>query len=248
MSQAKNQRVAFITGGSRGIGRGIVKKLALEHQISVAFTYLKEKGKAEELVQELKDQGCEALAIQADNQNVEALKKAIEKTAKHFHKIDILVNNAGIGIVQSIENLTLAEFDHVINVNLKAAFVAIQSVLPLMQNQGRIINIGSVLADRVPFPGLSLYAMSKGALASFTRGLARDLAPKDITVNTVQPGLTKTDMNTGRDEGSDFFISMTTLGRYGTVEEIASVVAYLTTPEANFITGATFDVDGGITA
>ncbi|WP_238651877.1 3-oxoacyl-ACP reductase family protein [Paenibacillus piscarius] len=236
-------RKAFVTGGARGIGAAIVRRLA-EDGASVAFTYVSAHSKAEELVEEIKSAGGQALAIRADSADFEALKGAADETIQTFGGIDILVNNAGISSLKPYDQFTLEEFDQIVAVNLKAVFVAVQAAAPQMKSGGRIINIGSISAEFNPFPGNSLYVATKAAVAGLTRALARDLAPQGVTVNNIQPGMIDTDMNPENGpyaSGAD----MIPLGRYGKASEIASMVAYLSSSEAGYTTGATLNIDGG---
>ncbi|WP_218672313.1 3-oxoacyl-ACP reductase family protein [Paenibacillus sp. 32352] len=236
-------RKAFVTGGARSIGAAIVKRLAGDGA-SVAFTYVSSQSKAEELAQEIKSAGGQALAIRADSADVGALKGAIEETIQAFGGIDILVNNAGITNLKPYDHFTLEEFDQLIAINLKAVFVAVQAAAPQMKQGGRVINIGSVAADFNPFPGNSLYVSTKAAVAGLTRALARDLAPQGITVNNIQPGMIDTDMNPENGPYASA-AQMIPLGRYGRASEIASMVAYIASPEAGYITGASLNIDGG---
>lgn len=236
-------RKAFVTGGARGIGAAIVKRLAAEGA-SVAFTYVSTQSKAEELVQEIKSVGGQALAIRADSADAGAVKGAVEETIQAFGGIDILVNNAGISGLTPYDHFDLEEFDRMVAINLKAVFVAVQAAGPQMKQGGRVINIGSVAAEFNPFPGNSLYVSTKAAVAGLTRVLARDLAPQGVTVNNIQPGMIDTDMNP--ENGSYASAAqMIPLGRYGKASEIASMVAYIASPEAGYITGASLNVDGG---
>lgn len=238
-------KAALITGGSRGIGAAIVKRLASDGA-AVAFTYANSQQKAEELVKEIEAAGGRALAIQADSANVDAVRGAVSETVKAFGGIDILVNNAGLSNLKPYDQFAIEEFDQMIAVNVRAVFAAVQAAAPQMDKGGRIINIGSINADSNPFPGNSLYVMSKAAVAGLTRGLARDLAPLGITVNNVQPGPTDTDMNPADGPYAPIVNGMIAMGRYGTGAEIAGMVAYLAAPEAAFVTGATINVDGGV--
>lgn len=242
----KNKR-ALITGGSRGIGAAVVKRLASEGA-DVTFTYTSSPEQAEKTAQEAQAQGVRAIAIQADNADASAVVNAVERTVAEFGGIDILVNNAGVLTVAPIDNLTLADFDRTIAVNVRAVFVATQSTVKHMQEGGRIINIGSTNAERMPFAGGSIYAMSKSALQGLVKGLARDLGPRGITINNVQPGPIATEMNPPEGEFAEMLKKLMALPRYGTVEEIAGMVAYLASPEAAFITGANLMIDGGFSA
>jgi 3-oxoacyl-[acyl-carrier protein] reductase len=242
----KNKR-ALVTGGSRGIGAAIVKRLASEG-VDVAFTFANSPDRADEIVKEVKALGVRVLAIQADNAEASAVVDAVEKTAAAFGGIDILVNNAGVLAIAPIDDLTLADFDKTIAVNLRAVFVATQAAIKHMQEGGRIINIGSTNAERMPFAGGSIYAMSKSALQGLVKGLARDLGPRGITINNVQPGPVDTEMNPSEGEFAEMLKKLMALPRYGKVEEIAGMVAYLASPEAAYITGASLMIDGGFSA
>jgi len=247
MSKRLNSRVAFVTGGSRGIGAGIVRRLASEGA-AVAFTYQRSSAVAEALAASVRAEGGRAQAYQADAADTAALTQAIDDVAREFGRIDILVSNAGILRLGSVEELSLEDFDQTLAVNVRAVFVAAKAALPYMGEGGRIINIGSVNADRVPFPGAAAYAMSKSALKGLVQGMSRDLAPRGITVNNVQPGPVNTDMNP---EDSDFATALhgvMALQRHARPEEIGAMVAYLASPEAAFVTGASLNIDGGFAA
>lgn len=240
-------KVALVTGGSRGIGAAIVKRLAQDGAF-VAFTYTSSAPKAAELVKSVESSGGRALAIQADSGNVESVKKSVAETVKAYGRLDILVNNAGVLVFAPVNEFKMEDFDRLVAVNIKGLFVAIQESLRHMGEGGRIINIGSVNSDYVAVGGLSIYALTKGAVAAFTQGLARDLGPRRITVNNVQPGPVDTDMNPENGAFSAKMKSLMALGRYGKGEEIASMVSYLASPEAALVTGAGLKVDGGFTA
>jgi 3-oxoacyl-[acyl-carrier protein] reductase len=246
MSHAINGKVALVTGGSRGIGAAIVRRLAKEGA-AVAFTYAASADRALALTAEIEAAGGTALAIQADSADAEALQAAVAQAAARFGRIDILVNNAGILLRGVVDEFALADFDRILAVNVRAVFVAVQAVLPHMGQGGRIITTGSVTADRSGFPGASAYSMTKGAVAALSRGLARDLGPRGITVNVVQPGPTETDMNAS-EEARAMVRPLMALGRTGKDSEVASLVAYLASPEAGFITGSALTVDGGYLA
>ena len=240
-------KVALVQGGSRGIGAAIVKRLVADGA-SVAFTYVSSASKAEALQDDIVVAGGNALAIQADSGDVDAVKRAVLKTAEAFGRIDILVNNAGVLALGSVEDLPLADFDRTLAINVRSVFVASQAVLPHMGAGGRIINIGSTNADRMPFAGGATYAMSKSALTGLVKGMARDLGPRGITVNNVQPGPVDTDMNPADGEMAPGMLGLMALDRYGTAQEIADFVAFIAGPQAGYITGASLTIDGGFGA
>ncbi|PTR10640.1 3-oxoacyl-[acyl-carrier protein] reductase [Nitrosospira sp. Nsp5] len=192
--------------------------------------------------------GVRALAIQADSADAKAVVAAVERTVEELGGIDILVNNAGIALMAPIDDYRLEDFDRMLAVNLRAVFVATQAAVRHMKTGGRIINIGSCNADRMPFAGGAVYAMSKAALTGLVKGLARDLGPRGITINNVQPGPTDTDMNPAKGDFAEMLRKVMALPRYGSVDEIAAMVAYLAGPEAGFVTGASLAIDGGFTA
>ncbi len=239
-------RRALVTGGSRGIGAEIVRRLAADGA-AVAFTYGSSAAEAEKLVAEVAADGGTAVAIQADSADPEQVAGAVDETVSKLGGLDILVNNAGVAYMGDIESFTVEQFDRLVAINVRAVFVAIQRAVPHLGEGGRIINIGSINADRVPGPGLSIYAMSKAAVAGLTRGLARDFGPRGITVNNVQPGPIATDMNPEMGEFADSLHAVMAIGRHGQPREVASVVSYLAGPEAGYVTGANWNVDGGFT-
>jgi 3-oxoacyl-[acyl-carrier protein] reductase len=238
---------ALVTGASRGIGASIAKVLAAEGA-DVAITYEKSAERAAEVVQAIKAQGRRAVAIQADSADPRAIQRSIDKTVTELGGLDILVNNAGILRVAELKDISLEDIDAILNVNVRGPFVASKSALPHLSKGGRIINIGSFFADRVPSPVLSVYAASKSALVAFTKGLARELGPKEITVNLVQPGSIDTDMNPAHGPFGDTLRQLTASGRYGAVEDIANAVAFLASAKAQYITGSALTVDGGAIA
>ena len=246
MSKSLSGKIALVTGGSRGIGAAIVRRLAHDG-VAVAFTYAASAEKAEALAAEIRAAGGAALAIQADSAAPEAVRMAVARTVEQFGRLDILVNNAGILLRGVVDEFSLDDFDRMVAVNVKPVFVATQAAVPHMGEGGRVITVGSVTADRSGFPGASVYSMTKGAVAALTRGLARDLGPRGITVNVIQPGPTETDMNA--DEQAQAMVRpLMALGRLGKDAEIASLVAYLAGPEASFITGSALTIDGGYLA
>ncbi|NMY30671.1 3-oxoacyl-ACP reductase FabG [Pseudomonas sp. WS 5412] len=240
-------KVAFVQGGSRGIGAAIVERLAQEGA-AVAFTYASSVQQAEKTVTHITAAGGKAIAIQADSNDAAAVQAAIRQTVEHFGALDILVNNAGVLSWAPLEELTLEELDRTLAVNVRSVFVACQEAARHMNDGGRIINIGSVNADRVPMAGGTIYAMSKSALVGLTKGMARDLGPRHITVNNVQPGPVDTEMNPADGEGASQLQALMALQRYGKAEEIAGFVSYLVGPEAGYITGASLTIDGGFSA
>ena len=241
-TQHLSGKVALIQGGSRGIGAAIVKRLAAEGA-AVAFTYVSSAAKAEELQNSITATGGKALAIKADSADAGAIRNAVNATVETFGRLDILVNNAGVLAVAPLE-----DFDQTLAINVRSVFIASQEAAKHMGEGSRIINIGSTNADRMPFAGGGVYAMSKSALVGLTKGLARDLGPRGITINNVQPGPVDTDMNPAHGEFADSLIPLMAVGRYGKAEEIASFVAYLASPEAGYITGASLTIDGGFGA
>lgn len=241
------EKIAFVQGGSRGIGAAIVKRLVRDGAI-VAFTYVSSPDKAQALVSDVETAGGRALAIQADSADTAALQQAIRIAAETFGRLDILVNNAGVLALGVVEDFKLADLDRTLAINVRSVFVATQEAVRFMQDGGRIINIGSTNAERMPFAGGAVYAMSKSAIVGLTKGLARDLGPRGITVNNVQPGPVDTDMNPASGDFAETLKSLMALPRYGKDDEIASFVAYLAGPEAGYITGASLTIDGGFSA
>ncbi|WP_300300601.1 SDR family NAD(P)-dependent oxidoreductase [Ferrovibrio sp.] len=240
-------KTAFVTGASRGIGAAIALKLA-ESGADIALTYTASPDKAQAVAQQIGKLGRRALALQADAADPAALKAAIDRTAAEFGRIDILVNNAGIAEYGAPQDHDLAAIDRMLAINTRAPFLAVQAVLPHMPDGGRIVSIGSCLGENVRFPSITLYSMSKAALNGMTRGLARDLGPRGITVNVVQPGPIDTDMNPADGESAAAMTALTALGRYGKPDEIAATVAFLASPGGGYITGAQIAVDGGTNA
>ncbi|MBF8756087.1 3-oxoacyl-ACP reductase family protein [Pseudomonas guariconensis] len=242
-----NGKVALVQGGSRGIGAAIVRRLAKEGA-QVAFTYVSATDTAAALAADINANGGQALALRADSADAVAVQQAVQATVEAFGRLDILVNNAGVLAVAPVTEFDLVEFDRMLAINVRSVFVASQAAARHMGQGGRIINIGSTNAERMPFAGGAPYAMSKSALVGLTRGMARDLGPQGITVNNVQPGPVDTDMNPASGEFADSLIPLMAIGRYGQADEIASFVAYLAGPEAAYITGASLTADGGFAA
>ncbi|MCY7262893.1 3-oxoacyl-ACP reductase family protein [Pseudomonas protegens] len=240
-------KVALIQGGSRGIGAAIVERLAAEGA-SVAFTYVSSASKAKALQDSIIAKGGKALAIQADSADADAIREAVQRTAQAFGRLDILVNNAGVLAMAPLDEFKLEAFDQTLAINVRSVFIATQEAARHMGEGGRIINIGSTNAERMPFAGGGPYAMSKAALVGLTKGLARDLGPRGITINNVQPGPVDTDMNPADGAFAESLLDLMAVRRYGRAEEIAGFVAYLAGPEAAYITGASLSIDGGFSA
>jgi 3-oxoacyl-[acyl-carrier protein] reductase len=240
-------KVALVTGGSRGIGAAIARRLAAEGA-SVAITYSKGADAAESIVEQVERAGGKAIAIQADAADAVAVRSAVERAAATFGRLDVLVNNAGTAIPKPFEEATLEEMDRVIDINIRGVFVATQAALKHMKSGGRIIMIGSAVGERVAAPGLVPYAGTKGAVKMFTQALAREIGSRGITVNNVQPGPIDTDLNPATGDWAVPQKAATALDRYGRVDEVAALVAFVAGPESSYITGANLTVDGGMNA
>jgi 3-oxoacyl-[acyl-carrier protein] reductase len=240
-------KAALVTGASRGIGAAIAKRLAADGA-SVAITYTSSTDAAANVVKDIERAGGRAIAIHADATDAKAVAAAVEKTVATFGRLDVLVNNAGTAIPKPFEETTLDEMDRVIDINLRGVFIATQAALKRMQDGGRVITIGSCVGERMMTPGLVAYAATKGAVKMFTQGLSREVGPRHITVNTIQPGPIDTDLNPAAGEWATPQIANTALKRYGHVEDIAAMVAFIAGPEADYITGASLTVDGGTNA
>jgi 3-oxoacyl-[acyl-carrier protein] reductase len=247
MSKNLEGKVALITGGSRGIGAAIAKRLATDGA-NVAITYAKGADAAASVVKEIERAGRKAIAIQADAADADAVKAAVEKTVTTFGRLDILVNNAGTAVPKRFEETTLEELDRLMDINVRGVFVATQAALKHMKSGGRIISIGSAVGERALTPGLVPYSATKGAVKMFTQGLSREVASRGITVNNVQPGPIDTDTNPATGEWAVPQKAFTALGRYGHVDEVAALVAFVAGPESSYITGANLNVDGGMIA
>jgi 3-oxoacyl-[acyl-carrier protein] reductase len=240
-------KVALVTGGSRGIGAAIARRLAADGA-SVAVTYSKGADAAASVVTEIEGGGGKALAIQADAADADAVRNAVERTVRTLGRLDVLVNNAGTAIPKTFEETTLEEMDRLITINVRGIFVATQAALKHMKSGGRIIMIGSCVGERVVVPGLVPYAATKGAVKMFTQALAREIGSRGITVNNVQPGPIDTDLNPAAGDWATPQKAATALDRFGHVDEIAAMVAFVAGPESSYINGANLTVDGGTNA
>lgn len=247
MSKKLEGKIALVTGGSRGIGAAIAKRLAADGA-RVAITYAKGADAAASVVETIERAGGKAIAIRAEAADPDAVRAAMEKTVAAFGGFDVLVNNAGTAIPRKFEETTLEELDRMIDINVRGTFVATQAALKHMNDGGRIIMIGSCVGERMMTPGLVGYAATKGAVKMFTQGLARELGDRGITVNNIQPGPIDTDLNPATGDWAAPQKALTALNRYGSVDEIAAMVAFVAGPEASYITGANLTVDGGTNA
>jgi 3-oxoacyl-[acyl-carrier protein] reductase len=247
MNRKLEGKIALITGGSRGIGAAIAKRLATDGA-KVAITYSKGADAAASVVKEIERDGGKAIAIQADATDAEAGKAAVEKTVATLGGLDVLVNNAGTAIPKTFEETTLEEMDRLLDINVRGVFIATQAALKHLKRGGRIIMIGSAVGERVLTPGLVPYSATKGAVKIFTQALSRELGSRGITVNNVQPGPIDTELNPATSEWAVPQKAATALDRYGHVDEIAAMVAFVAGPESSYITGANLTVDGGMNA
>ncbi|MEV5506103.1 SDR family oxidoreductase [Streptomyces orinoci] len=240
-------KVAMVTGGSRGIGAAIARRLA-EDGLRVALTYADSPHRADEVAGQIECAGGQALALRADAADPDAVTAAVERTVAAYGGLDVLVSNAGVATVGALDELAPEQIDRMIDVNVRGVVHAVRAALPHLGDGGRIITIGSVNAERIPFAGGAAYGMTKAAIAGLVRGLARDLGPRGITVNNIQPGPTANDRMTEDGALAEAMLQWLALPRIGSPREIAALVSYLAGPEAAFITGASLTIDGGFTA
>jgi 3-oxoacyl-[acyl-carrier protein] reductase len=247
MNRKLEEKNALVTGGSRGIGAAIAKRLARDGA-KVAITYSRGADAAASVVKQIEREGGKAIAIQADAADANAVKAAVEKTVATFGGLDILVNNAGTAIPKPFEETPLEEMDRVLNINVRGVFIATQAALKHMKSGSRVMMIGSCLGERVAFPGLAAYSATKGAVKIFTQALSREVANRNITVNNVQPGPIDTELNPATSDWAAPQKAATALNRFGQVDEVAALVAFVAGPESSYITGANLTVDGGMNA
>lgn len=240
-------KVALVTGGSRGIGAAVALRLAASGA-DLAFTYQRDAASAAGVVARIERMGRRAVALRADSADPAAVISSVDRAAAELGRLDILVNNAGAFPVGPFGDLGLDDFTQTVAVNVRAPFVASQAAVRHMTAGGRIINIGSNMAERTVFPGFALYAMSKTALTGLTKALGRELGPRAITVNLVNPGPTDTDLNPADGPNAATVSAFTALGHYAEPSDVAATVAFLAGPNARYITGATLNVDGGFAA
>jgi 3-oxoacyl-[acyl-carrier protein] reductase len=246
MTELSGKR-ALVTGAARGIGAAIALELA-RRGADVAITFKQAQARADDLVHEIETLGRRAFAIKADSADADDVKRSIDEAATLLGGLDIIVNNAGVLHYGKLEDMPLEAIDEILNVNVRGMILSSRAAIPHLPDGGRIISIGSCLAERVSITDVSVYSMSKSALLSLTRGLARDLGPRGITVNLVHPGPTDTDMNPKDGEGAEELRRQIPLGRYGEAQDVTAAVAFLASPAARHITGSGLSVDGGINA
>ncbi len=247
MAKKLEGKVAIVTGGSRGIGAAIAKRLAADGA-SVALTYAKDGAAAATVVKAIETDGGKAVAFQAEATDARAVATAVDKAVAALGRLDVLVNNAGTAIPNKFEDATLDELNRVIDINIRGTFIATQAALKHIHDGGRIIMIGSCVGERLMTPGLVAYAATKGAVKMLAQGLSREVGDRGITVNNVQPGPIDTDLNPAASDWAVPQLTATALHRYGHVEEVAALVAFIASPEASYITGANLTVDGGTNA
>lgn len=245
--QTLSGKVALVTGGSRGIGAAIAKRLAADGA-SVALTYSASPDEAAKVVRAIESTGGKARAIRADVRDAAMVTAAVTETVEAFGRLDILVNAAGVFVARPLEDFSVDDFQWLVDVHVKSIFVAIKEAVKHLGEGGRIINIGSINSDYVPYNGGVLYALTKAAVSGLTKALSRDLGPRGITINNVKPGPTNTDMNPANDPAAPSILDRTAVKRFAAPEEIADFVAFLASPNAGFITGANLSIDGGYTA
>ncbi|MEM6253894.1 MAG: 3-oxoacyl-ACP reductase family protein [Cyanobacteria bacterium P01_D01_bin.156] len=246
--QTLQGKAAIVTGSSKGIGAAIAKQLAAEGA-HVIINYGRSAAAAQDVLEDIQAQGGQATIVQADMSTVEGVETLFAEADRVFGgRLDILVNNAGFFPLSTLDESTTEDFEKIVNLNIRGVFLAAREAVKRMGEGSRIINIGSIFGERMPLPGIGLYTMSKFAIAGFTRAWSRDLGPRKITVNTVQPGPIDTDLNPAEGEFAEQILPYTALGRYGHPKEVSALVAFLASEAAAYITGAALTVDGGTNA
>lgn len=244
-------KVVLVTGGSRGLGAVTAQALA-DQGADVAISYVASAEKAQAVVAKLKDKGVRALAIRSDQADMSAAKPLIDEVVAYFGKLDILVNNAAIAVQgQTVDdpNLDVENLDRQWQTNVMGPVSVTRAAAPVLSNGGRIVFIGSLLGTHVPFQGAADYAGSKAALIGYTKGLARDLGSRNITVNVVQPGVMPTDMASqvlGDDGAPDALLDLHPIRRIATLEEVSALIGFLAGPNGGYMTGGVHDVAGGL--
>jgi 3-oxoacyl-[acyl-carrier protein] reductase len=238
---------ALVTGGSRGIGEGIARALA-SHGADVALTYWSSPERAEGVAESIRSAGGHAVAVKANNADPQGARRGVRDAVEALGGLDILVNSAGGGWFEPFADTSDEHIEATIDLNIRGTVYATHEALKSLPDHGRIITIGSVTAERIPFPGGTIYGMSKSALVAFTQGLARDLGSRGITANVIQPGPIDTEENPASSESAGFLAGLTALGRFGSPSDVGGLVAFLASDEAAFMTGSTVTIDGGWTA
>ena len=239
-----DRKVALVTGGSRGIGAATAIRLA-EAGADVVLTYTVSTEQAATVVDRIKAAGRRALAVRADSGDPAAVEAAVTAAVAEFGRLDVLVNNAGVGFVAPLDETSMDDVDRILAVNVRGVLAATKAAAAHLGEGGRVITIGSCVTDRVLGGGMVLYAVSKSAMVGLTKALARELAPRGITVNLVHPGPTDTEMNPADGPYAADQASMTAVGRYAQPAEVADAVAYLADPASGYVTATTLSVDGG---
>ena len=242
-------KVAIVTGGSRGIGAASARALAAEGA-DVAISYASSVDRAEAVVAELEAAGVRAAAFRADQADEAQARGLVDQVVERFGRLDVLVNNAamtGGGLVDN-ESADRTALDRQLAVNYTSVVAMVQAAVPVLPEGGRIVSISSGVATRAGFQGMAYYTATKSALEGFSRGAARDLAHRGITVNVIQPGFIDTEGNPADGPAAAMFLPTTAMGRYGTPEEIAAGVVFLASPAASYVTGAVLRIDGGYAA